>query len=104
MSDFQLKYNTVISINGNEKIARNATAVTTTGAGHSLAVNTGLNTVVSAVANLTTAPSTGGAAPANCTAILSTDPGYIILNCYTYLYTATTSTSSVTANWIAVGS
>ena len=102
MGDFKLTYNSVKSINGNEKIARGATIVTTTGAGHSLAVNTGLATVVSAVANLTTAPSTG-TAPANCTAVLSTAAGYIILNCYTSVFTATTSTSSVTANWIAIG-
>ena len=86
------------------KVKEGATTIPSTGAGHSLVVATGLNSVVSAVANLTTAPSTGGTAPANCTAVLSTTPGSIVLKCYTYLYTATTSTSSVTANWIASGS
>ena len=85
------------------KVRRGATTVSSTGAGHSSTVATGLNTVVSCVGNLTTAPSTGGLAPANAVATISATVGSVDLKCYTYLYTATTSTGDVTVNWIAVG-
>lgn len=77
---------------------------TISGAGHTSTVATGLNTVVSAVGNLTTTPSSDNLAPAIATASMSTTPGSIVIKCYTNIFTATTSTGSVTVNWIAVGS